>query len=63
MEPTDEQVEQFIEAHPGGATAEEVGAALGISKQRVHQIVTSAIAKALTALRRRGFVGMDDLPC
>lgn len=61
-EPTDAEVEQFISAHPDGANLDQIAGAFGVTRQRAQQLVTSAVAKALRALRVRGFAGLDDLP-
>lgn len=35
---------KFVEAHPGGATLEEVGIALGVTRERIRQLETRALA-------------------
>lgn len=54
MEPSDEQVEQFIKDHPNGGTLDEIAAVLGVSRQRALQIVNLAIERAVAYLQRRG---------
>ena len=48
-DPTWAEVERFIDEHPGGATLEEVGAAFGLTRERVRQIEQRAIAHLLAA--------------
>ena len=43
--------ERFIEAHPSGATYDEIAEVLGVTRQRVPQILASAIEKVQKALR------------
>lgn len=45
----DELTQAFMKAHPGGATLEEVGDFLGVTRERVRQIESAAV----DALRRR----------
>lgn len=52
-EPTDAEVEQFVEAHPNGATADEIAEVLGVTRQRVFQLVNAAIRKVQRELRWR----------
>lgn len=61
MEPTDEEVAQFIELHPDGGNLDDIAGAFGVTRQRAQQLVSGAIDKALTALRRRGFSSVTDL--
>ena len=58
-EPSDEAVEAFIATHPGGASLEEIGAVLGMTRNRVGQIVSDALAKALRVAKRRGLEAND----
>ena len=58
-EPSDEAVEAFIATHPGGASLEEIGAVLGMTRNRVGQIVSDALEKALRIARRRGLEAHD----
>lgn len=60
-EPSDQEIEQFIEAHPHGATYDEIAEVLGVTRQRVPQILNSAIAKVLKALKWRGIRHLDDI--
>jgi hypothetical protein len=53
-EPTEEEVEAFIEAHPEGASLEEIGAFLGLTRSRVGQLVTLALEKCARRCRARG---------
>jgi hypothetical protein len=41
----DETVKAFVREHPDGATLEEVAQALGLTKQRIHQIEVEALNK------------------
>jgi DNA-directed RNA polymerase specialized sigma subunit len=53
IEPSDEQVEAFIEQHPSGATADEIAEVLGVTRQRVFQLINAATRKVLKELRWR----------
>jgi hypothetical protein len=46
----------FVDAHPDGATLDEVGTALGITRERLRQIETNALA---TLRKRTKFAGID----
>lgn len=61
MEPTDSEVDAFVEQHPSGCTLDELAEVLHVSRQRAKQICDRAIDKALTALRSRGFSSVTDL--
>lgn len=50
----DEAVKRFVDEHPSGATLEEVGVAFGVSRERIRQIESVALAK----LRRRLELGL-----
>ena len=52
-EPSDEQVEAFIETHPSGATADEIAEVFGVTRQRVFQLINAATRKVLRELRWR----------
>lgn len=41
----DSAAQRFVDAHPTGALLEDVGRALGLSKERVRQLVDEALAK------------------
>jgi DNA-directed RNA polymerase sigma subunit (sigma70/sigma32) len=58
-EPSDAEVEQFIAAHPHGGTLEEIGALLGISKQRATQLERAALAKVRRRMAARGFADWE----
>lgn len=60
-EPTDAEVEQFIETHPGGCTLDDIAAVLGVTRARAQQIVQEATTKILRALRCRGLTRLDDI--
>lgn len=61
MEPTDEEVDAFVEAHPDGGTLDDIAAVLGVTRQRAKQIVDQAITKVVMELRWRGFSSVTDL--
>lgn len=50
----DPWAQQFVAAHPDGATLEQVGAALGIVRERVRQLEESAIRKCRRAAQKLG---------
>ena len=60
-EPTDAEIEQFIETHPHGATYDEIAEVLGVTRQRIPQILNSAISKVKRALGARGIRGINDI--
>ena len=55
----DHAVEQFIAEHPSGGSVEEIGEALGITRERVYQILRKALAKAQVAALRAGIEPRD----
>ena len=61
MEPTDSEVDAFVEAHPDGVTLDDIAAVLGVTRQRAKQIVDQAITKVVMELRWRGFSSVTDL--
>ena len=62
IEPTDQQVDELLEQHPGGLTYEQIAGVLGVSKQRVSQIVDEAVAKAAKFARWRRLNSANALP-
>jgi hypothetical protein len=50
----DPWAQDFVARHPGGATIEEVGGALGMGRERIHQIEARAIDK----LRKAGGIAL-----
>lgn len=50
----DPWAQAFVAAHPDGATLEQVGAALGIVRERVRQLEESAIRKCRRAAQKLG---------
>lgn len=60
-EPTDAEIEQFIETHPHGATYDEIAEVLGVTRQRIPQILESAISKVRRALGARGIRHLNDI--
>ena len=60
-EPSDAEVDQFVSLHPQGATADEIAAVLGVSRQRVFQLLTKAIAKVHRELRWYQIHRTDDV--
>jgi DNA-directed RNA polymerase sigma subunit (sigma70/sigma32) len=61
MEPSDKEVEQFIESHPSGATLEECAVLFGVTRERIRQIEAAAVEKVTTRLRRLGLRSTDDV--
>ena len=57
----DHVVEEFIHQHPNGASMVEIGEALGITRERVYQILRKALAKCQVAALRAG-INADDFP-
>jgi len=50
----DEWAQTWVARHPGGATLEEVGDALGIVRERVRQVEEVAMLKLRRAARQQG---------
>jgi hypothetical protein len=50
----DPDVQRFIEEHPDGAMLDEIGAYLGVSRERVRQLETEALVSLARGLRRAG---------
>ena len=50
----DEDVRAFVAAHPDGATLEEVGEYLGVTRERVRQMEGAALARLAGRLRDAG---------
>lgn len=48
----DDLTQLFVAEHPGGATLDEIGDLLGVSRERVRQIVEAALGR----LARRGYL-------
>lgn len=61
MEPSDKEVEQFIESHPAGGTLEECAGLFGVTRERIRQIEAAAVEKVTTHLRRLGLRSTDDV--
>lgn len=60
-EPDDAAVERFISEHPGGAPFHEIGEFMGLTHQRVQQIVNRAVAKCLRRLAERKIHNVTDV--
>lgn len=60
-EPDDATVEAFISLHPGGATADEIAEELGVTRQRVFQLLNGAIKKVRQHLTKHRIYRMDDV--
>lgn len=58
-EPSDEDVEAFIDAHPDGANDAQIAEALGMTRARVGQICSKALAKALRNATVRGMMAPE----
>ena len=50
----DPEARAFVDEHEGGATLEEIGAVLGVTRERVRQIEEAALRKARAACAREG---------
>ena len=57
----DHVVEEFIGAHPQGASCEEIAATMGVTRQLVDRILRKALAKAQVAALRAG-ISAGDIP-
>lgn len=57
----DQVVEEFVAKHPSGASCEEIGQVMGMTRTRVGQILKSAITKCQRVCARRG-VTVEDIP-
>jgi Fe2+ transport system protein FeoA len=56
----DVEAQRFVDEHPNGATLDEVGVALGLSRERVRQIEADAVANLVRRLRLVG-ITRDEL--
>lgn len=57
----DSVVEDFIHEHPNGGSVEEIGAAVGLTRIRVYQILNKALGKLQRACRERD-ISPADIP-
>lgn len=57
----DDAVEAFIHEHPNGASPEVIGEVMGISRERVYQLLRRALAKCQRACRERD-ISPADIP-
>ena len=57
----DEAVEEFIASHPEGGTLEQIAQVLGITRERVRQIITKALQKLSRQCKERG-ISPSDVP-
>lgn len=55
-------VEEFIQEHPEGGTLEQIAQVLGLTRERVRQIITKALAKCQRACAQRDITPAD-VPC
>lgn len=55
----DLEAQAFVDAHPDGATLEEIGETLGRTRERVRQLETAALRKLLARLTLLGFTALD----
>lgn len=53
----DEETRRFVAEHPDGAGLEEIGAWLGLSRERIRQMEAAALEKLGAALHRAGVRG------
>jgi DNA-directed RNA polymerase sigma subunit (sigma70/sigma32) len=60
-EPSDAEVDAFVEAHPSGATADEIAEVLGVTRQRVFQLLDNALRKVMRELRWYQIHRTDDV--
>ena len=58
-DPTDAEINELLDRFPDGMSNEMIATMLGVSKQRVGQILTSAMCKIVAAMRQRGLVLHD----
>lgn len=58
----DELVEEFIASHPNGGSVQEIANALGLTRERVFQLLRKALVKAQVAALRAG-ISVADIPC
>ena len=57
----DAEVESFIHEHEGGASVEQIAQAMGLSRQRVNQLLVRALRKCRTACAERD-IELSDVP-
>lgn len=58
---SEETFQQFLAQHPNGASVQEVATCMGLTRERVTQIINRSLVKLQRACERRG-VTMDDCP-
>lgn len=61
IEPSEQEVANFIRNHPGGCTLDDLAPIFGITRERVRQVEAKAVAKVRKWLERRAVRGVEDV--
>jgi DNA-directed RNA polymerase specialized sigma24 family protein len=60
-EPSDQEVDAFVQSHPQGGNFADIAECLGVTHQRAQQLVAKAVAKVRRELRWRQIYSCRDV--
>lgn len=58
---SEETFQQFLAQHPNGASVQEVATCMGLTRERVTQIINKSLVKLARVCERRG-IDASDIP-